>query len=304
MFLFFILQENLLNEINNDDSSDSDGGEDVESSDEGEDFIFSGDEDEDGNIIGGEDGSEESDEEEVVDDDSDEEEDEEEVDDSYFIDEENDSEVEFELSDEDNNSDSGNLTEDDDDEDDNNILRVKKPSKKIVKKSDAPTTSLSVNENKVKKVLTKKGAKKINAIEKFSAELNKDEGVVKKKVDGEYRDDTSDEEDIRNTVGNIPMQWYDEYKHIGYDWDAKKIIKPAKRDQLDDFLKRMEDPNFWRTVKDPQTGQDIILSEADIDLIKRINSQRIPDQNFDEYAVSLIQKLILFNFQLKFFILF
>lgn len=279
MFFFFILQENLLNEINNDDSSDSDGGDDVESSDEGEDFIFSGDEDEDGNIIGGENGSESD--EEVVDDDSNLE-DEDEGDDSYFIDEENDSEVEFE-SDEGDYSDSGNLTEDD--EDDNNILRVKKPSKKIVKKLEVPTTSSSVNENKVKKVLTKKSAKKINAVEKFNAELLND-GVVKKKVDGEYRDDTSDEEDIRNTVGNIPMQWYDEYKHIGYDWDAKKIIKPAKRDQLDDFLKRMEDPNFWRTVKDPQTGQDIILSEADIDLIKRINSQRIPDQNFDEYAVS------------------
>lgn len=39
--------------------------------------------------------------------------------------------------------------------------------------------------------------------------------------------DTSDEEDIRNTVGNIPMHWYDEYKHIGYDWDAKQIGKPG-----------------------------------------------------------------------------
>ncbi len=81
------------------------------------------------------------------------------------------------------------------------------------------------------------------------------------------------------------MQWYDEYKHIGYDWDAKKIIKPARRDQLDDFLKRMEDPNFWRTVKDMQTGQDIVISEADIEMIKRINSQRIPDDQYDDYAV-------------------
>lgn len=32
----------------------------------------------------------------------------------------------------------------------------------------------------------------------------------------EYADcDTSDEEDIRNTVGNIPMNWYNEYKHLG-----------------------------------------------------------------------------------------
>ncbi|XP_049824637.1 ribosome biogenesis protein BOP1 homolog isoform X2 [Aethina tumida] len=80
------------------------------------------------------------------------------------------------------------------------------------------------------------------------------------------------------------MNWYDEYKHLGYDWDGNKIIKPQKGDQLDEFLKRMEDPDFWRTVKDPQTGQDVVLSEEDIKLIKRVRAQQIPDVNFDEYA--------------------
>ena len=45
----------------------------------------------------------------------------------------------------------------------------------------------------------------------------------------EYEYDSSDEEDIRNTTGNIPMKWYDDYDHIGYDWDGKKIIKASKR---------------------------------------------------------------------------
>ncbi|KAL1501047.1 hypothetical protein ABEB36_006449 [Hypothenemus hampei] len=96
--------------------------------------------------------------------------------------------------------------------------------------------------------------------------------------------DTSDEEDIRNTIGNIPKNWYDEYKHLGYDWDGQQIIKPNTGDHLDEFLKRMEDPNFWRTVKDPQTGQNVILSDDDINLIKRIRAQKIPDVSFDEYA--------------------
>ncbi|XP_012525411.1 ribosome biogenesis protein BOP1 homolog [Monomorium pharaonis] len=100
----------------------------------------------------------------------------------------------------------------------------------------------------------------------------------------EYEDDSSDEEDIRNTVGNIPMKWYDEYDHVGYDWEGKKIPKPEKGDELDNFLKRMEDPDFWRTIKDPQTGRDIVLSEADIDLIVRIQKQKVPDIQFDEYA--------------------
>lgn len=34
-------------------------------------------------------------------------------------------------------------------------------------------------------------------------------------VDEYAENDTSDEEDIRNTTGNIPMNWYDEYKHLG-----------------------------------------------------------------------------------------
>lgn len=136
----------------------------------------------------------------------------------------------------------------------------------------------------------KKKQQKPTSVEAFKSELNGSSSTSKQRLDDddEYKNDSSDEEDIRNTIGNVPMHWYDEYKHIGYDWDAKKIIKPARRDQLDDFLKRMEDPNFWRTVKDMQTGQDIVISEADIELIKRINSQRIPDDQYDDYAVGFV----------------
>lgn len=35
--------------------------------------------------------------------------------------------------------------------------------------------------------------------------------------------DTSDDEHARNTVGRIPMEWYDGYEHIGYDLDGKKV---------------------------------------------------------------------------------
>lgn len=148
-----------------------------------------------------------------------------------------------------------------------------------------PVTASTANKKKPKPT----------AVQAFKSELNGSSSKSKQPVDDEYKEDSSDEEDIRNTIGNIPMQWYDEYKHIGYDWDAKKIIKPARRDQLDDFLKRMEDPNFWRTVKDMQTGQDIVISEADIELIKRINSQRIPDDQYDDYAVSIHATLFVYS---------
>ena len=37
--------------------------------------------------------------------------------------------------------------------------------------------------------------------------------------------DTSDEEEVRNTVGNIPLEWYDELPHIGYDIEGKQVTK-------------------------------------------------------------------------------
>lgn len=124
--------------------------------------------------------------------------------------------------------------------------------------------------------------------EKASNGDDLDESKTNSNSFDEYEDnDTSDEEDIRNTVGNVPKNWYDEYKHLGYDWDGKRIMKAAQGDRLDEFLKRVEDPDFWRTVKDPQTGQDVVLSDEDVNLIKRINGQRLPDANFDDYAVSV-----------------
>ncbi|XP_059487702.1 ribosome biogenesis protein BOP1 homolog [Neocloeon triangulifer] len=95
--------------------------------------------------------------------------------------------------------------------------------------------------------------------------------------------DTSDEEDLRNTVGKIPMHWYDEYPLLGYDWDGKPIMKPERRDELDSFLKRMEDPNFWRTIRDPSTGQDVVLSGKDLNLVRRLQESRIPNPEHEEY---------------------
>lgn len=43
---------------------------------------------------------------------------------------------------------------------------------------------------------------------------------------------------------------------------------------------------YRRTVRDPQTGQDVVLCDADVDIIQRLQAQKIPDANFDDAAVS------------------
>ena len=41
------------------------------------------------------------------------------------------------------------------------------------------------------------------------------------------------------------MKWYKEFEHIGYDLLGKKIGKPKTGDELDEFLRKMDDPNYW-----------------------------------------------------------
>ncbi|KAB5531118.1 hypothetical protein PHYPO_G00137210 [Pangasianodon hypophthalmus] len=104
----------------------------------------------------------------------------------------------------------------------------------------------------------------------------------------EYDQDTSDEEDIRNTVGNIPMEWYKDYPHIGYDLDGKKIFKPIRsKDELDEFLDKMDNPDYWRTVHDKMTGTDIRLSDEQVDLVHRLQQGKFGDVNFNEYEPAI-----------------
>ena len=112
----------------------------------------------------------------------------------------------------------------------------------------------------------------------------KNEKLDNDKVDNEYEYDSSDEEDIRNTVGNIPMHWYDEYDHIGYNVDGVKINKPKRGDELDNFLKKMDDSNFGITVHDPSTGQDVVLPKSVVESIKRLRSGKVPDANYDMFS--------------------
>ncbi|XP_017879423.1 ribosome biogenesis protein BOP1 homolog [Ceratina calcarata] len=174
---------------------------------------------------------------------------------------------------------------------DKDVSRTSRQNKSVPKKSnnsDQVSVFKTAQRSKIEgKKSSKKNVEKAKETEikksTTSSNEKEDKPVGSQQVD-EYEYDSSDEEDIRNTVGNIPMKWYDDYDHIGYNWEGKKIIKPQTGDQLDNFLKRMEDPDFWRTIKDPQTQQNVVLSEADIELITRIHKQKIPDVTFDEYA--------------------
>ncbi|RZF44656.1 hypothetical protein LSTR_LSTR000608 [Laodelphax striatellus] len=286
--------------------------EGLDEEDDSDDSVDGEDSDDSGTVYSGESSAEEDDGEEE--DDEGEEDDEEDNDDDeeLFNESDNDSVLVF-SSDEENSADDENDNDANSDSSDEKEMKgkaVKKVGKTSTGKSDVnlDTTTSSIEKMKLKspsakdKTLQNKLKKANKKASNISGSSLKSQNVAKKDSSGgnsssaanssfksiekdEYASgDTSDEEDIRNTIGNIPVNWYDDYKHIGYDWEGKKIIKPDHGDQLDYFLRRMEDPNFWRTVRDPKTGQDVVLSDKDVQLIQRLESQKIPDEAYDEYA--------------------
>ncbi|KAJ2738323.1 Ribosome biogenesis protein erb1 [Coemansia sp. Cherry 401B] len=101
-------------------------------------------------------------------------------------------------------------------------------------------------------------------------------------IDPGYASDSSTEEPA-NTIGNVPIEWYADYPHIGYDIDGKRVMRPATGDELDKFLANMDDPDVFRTARDETNQQDIKLSEEEIDIIRRIQGGSIPDADYNPY---------------------
>ncbi|KAI8854440.1 NUC169 domain-containing protein [Chytridium lagenaria] len=97
----------------------------------------------------------------------------------------------------------------------------------------------------------------------------------------DYSSDTSDEDHV-NTIGNVPLEWYDDHDHIGYDLLGQKIRRPtAVTDALDTFLNNVDNPDTWRSVIDPLTGSSLTLSNEDISLLKRAFENKYPDEQYD-----------------------
>lgn len=68
--------------------------------------------------------------------------------------------------------------------------------------------------------------------------------VTKKGTNLADDSDSSDDEGQKNRIGNVPIQWYDNYDHIGYDVKGKKIIRKPRGDGIDKFLARKDDPDY------------------------------------------------------------
>ncbi|EOO04326.1 putative eukaryotic ribosome biogenesis protein 1 protein [Phaeoacremonium minimum UCRPA7] len=102
-------------------------------------------------------------------------------------------------------------------------------------------------------------------------------------IDPVYDSDDSDAQGPANTIGDIPLSFYDSYPHIGYDINGKKIMRPATGEALDALLDSIEVPKGWTGLTDPATGKPLNLSQDELELLRRVQMNEVPEEGYDPY---------------------
>jgi ribosome biogenesis protein ERB1 len=102
-------------------------------------------------------------------------------------------------------------------------------------------------------------------------------------IDPVYDSDDTDAQGPANTIGNIPLSYYDGYPHIGYDIHGKKIMRPAAGEALDSLLEGIEVPKSWTGLTDLETGNPLNLSKEELELVSRVQRGVLPEGGYDPY---------------------
>jgi ribosome biogenesis protein ERB1 len=91
---------------------------------------------------------------------------------------------------------------------------------------------------------------------------------------------SSDDEDVEgegNRIGRVPLHWYDEYDHIGYNVHGKKITKQSANgdggDLLDKALQNQDDLEKKKfVVYDALNDKNVELTERQLQIIRRVQA--------------------------------
>lgn len=125
--------------------------------------------------------------------------------------------------------------------------------------------------------------KKLQANYRVEQNANGNPRYVYDEINPVYDSDDSDAPQAANTIGNIPLSFYDSYPHIGYDINGKKISRPAKGEALDALLDSIDLPEGWTGLTDPATGKPLNLGKDELDVLRRLTRNEEPSEGYDPY---------------------
>ncbi|KAF2722778.1 BOP1NT-domain-containing protein [Polychaeton citri CBS 116435] len=117
---------------------------------------------------------------------------------------------------------------------------------------------------------------------RITTDANGNERYVYDEIDPAYDSDDSALA-VTNTIGNIPLSYYDAYPHIGYDINGKRISRPAAGEALDSLLDSIDLPEGWTGLTDPATGKPLQLSREELETLKKLTSNDVTGEGYDSY---------------------
>lgn len=117
----------------------------------------------------------------------------------------------------------------------------------------------------------------------IAQDANGNPRYVYEDIQPHYDSDDSDAPANENTIGNIPLTFYDSYPHVGYDINGKRVMRPAKGAALDTLLDSIEVPRGWTGLTDPATGKPLELSGEELDVLKRLTRNEASGEGYDPY---------------------
>jgi ribosome biogenesis protein ERB1 len=118
---------------------------------------------------------------------------------------------------------------------------------------------------------------------RIETDANGNPRYVYGEIEPEYDSDDTDVLVPTNTIGNIPLSYYDEYPHIGYDINGRRIARPAKGEALDSLLDSIDLPEGWTGLTDPNTGKPLQLTGDELETLKKLTRNEAPGEGYDPY---------------------
>ncbi|KAL9055313.1 MAG: hypothetical protein Q9162_003620 [Coniocarpon cinnabarinum] len=122
---------------------------------------------------------------------------------------------------------------------------------------------------------------------KVEQDANGNERYIYPEIEPTYDSDDSEAPLTQNTIGNIPLSFYDSYPHIGYDINGKKVTRPAKGAALDSLLDTIDIPEGWTGLTDPTTGKPLELSAEELDVLRKVTRNEAPAEGYDPYPATV-----------------
>jgi len=88
----------------------------------------------------------------------------------------------------------------------------------------------------------------------------------------------------RNTAGDVPLDWYRQEGHVGYDMDGGRLDRRGPSgDKLDAVLARADSGKAVRTIYDEYNDEEITLSKAELRMVRAIRGGRFPHADVNPF---------------------